>query len=124
MNQRISKFANWFNDHIAGHPVTLVICILFVVVIFSLLAILGFNNWNLSVGLVGNDIESAYELISGTAAVVAVVAIHKTVRRHHKESQEQDKILQAEVKAHIDAHVAELHRRISFINRPKGGNDA
>lgn len=83
---RISKFAGWFNDNIAGSPVALVITIVFVVTVFSLLGLVGYAVWNLTIGLFANDIESAYELISGTAAVVAIVSVHHTVKKHQKET--------------------------------------
>ncbi len=82
---RISKLAAWINEHILGNPWSLVVCILFVVVVFSLIVVQGYSHWNLSTGLFANDAESAYELITGTASVVAVIALHKAHRDHRAE---------------------------------------
>lgn len=80
----ITAFAAWVNEHIVGNPWALVICILFVVTVFSLILVQGYSQWNLSTGLFANDAESAYELITGTASVVAVISLHKKHREHTK----------------------------------------
>jgi hypothetical protein len=99
MKEKIGKFSGWFNDNIAGNPATLVVCILFVVTAYTLLVLQGYTTWNLSTGLFANDIESAYELISGTAAVVAVVAVHKTMKKKSKADADAHAGHQKEFKA-------------------------
>lgn len=84
----IGKLAGWINEHIVGNAWSLIGAIVFVVILYLLLLVQGYSKWNLSTGLFGNDIESAYELITGTASVVAVVALHKTVKKHHADMKE------------------------------------
>jgi hypothetical protein len=88
LTYKITGLAYWINDNIVGNPWALIICILFVAVAYLSLGVQGYNKWNLSTGLFANDLESAYELITGTASVVAVVALHRSHTAHKKSIDE------------------------------------
>lgn len=104
MTDEVRRLASWINDNIVGSPWALIACILFVFTAYLLLVLQGYNKWNLSTGLFANDMESAYELITGTASVVAVVALHKTV----KKSREDTNTHNAEIKLIHQKHSEDL----------------
>lgn len=108
MRNRIASFAAWVNEKIVGNPITLIVCILFVIVLFVLIPIQGYGKWNITTGLFTNTLESSFELITGVAAVVAVVALHKkhkeTDRRLDRMDEEHGKALHR-IETHVKRYV-------------------
>lgn len=85
MQAKIANFANWVNDHIVGNPVTLVIAIILVVLVYAAIPVAGgYAAWNAGLGLFFNTASSSFELITGIAAVVAVVSLHSKQSKHTK----------------------------------------
>lgn len=85
VNQDIGKFGMWVNDNIVGNPITFVVAILAVFVVYALIPFVGgYNKWNTGVGLFFNTLSSSFELITGIGAVVGVVVLHKNHQKHAK----------------------------------------
>lgn len=85
-NDRVALIADWFNNQVFGESMALIICIAAVVIVYICIPLVGgYAKWNTGLGLFFNTASSSYELITGTAAVVAVVALHKKTNTHRKE---------------------------------------
>lgn len=78
VNQEVGKFGMWVNDNIVGNPITFVLCILSVVLVYLAIPLVGgYAKWNTGLGLFFNTLSSSFELITGVGAVVGVVVLHK-----------------------------------------------
>lgn len=112
MNNRIAALAAWINENIMGNVWTFVASILFVVVIYLLLFIQGYQKWNITTGLFSNTLESSFELITGIGAIVAVVSLHQAHKKSHKETMALHKSHYSEIRA--------LHMKIDALAKAKG----
>lgn len=77
VNQEVGKFGMWVNDNIVGNPITFVLAILSVVIVYALIPVVSYAKWNTGIGLFYNTLSSSFELITGVGAVVGVVVLHK-----------------------------------------------
>lgn len=84
VNQEVGGFGLWINDHIVGNPITFVICIVAVILVYAIIPFQGYAKWNTGAGLFFNTLSSSFELITGVGAVVGVVALHKAHKKQKK----------------------------------------
>jgi low affinity Fe/Cu permease len=85
LTDHIARMAAWVNENVLGAAMTLAICVLAVFFVYALIPFQGYGRWNSGAGLFFNTLSSSFELITGVAAVVAVVALHKKVNEHRSE---------------------------------------
>ena len=84
IDEKVGNFGMWVNDHIVGNPITFVLCILAVVIVYAFVPLQGYAKWNTGVGLFFNTLSSSFELITGVGAVVGVVVLHKAHKKQKK----------------------------------------
>ena len=84
IDQEVGSFGMWVNDHIVGNPITFVLCILAVILVYAVIPFQGYAKWNTGVGLFFNTLSSSFELITGVGAVVGVVVLHKAHKKQKK----------------------------------------
>lgn len=84
INQDVGSFGMWVNDHIVGNPITFVLCIVAVILVYAVIPLQGYAKWNTGVGLFFNTLSSSFELITGVGAVVGVVVLHKAHKKQKK----------------------------------------
>jgi low affinity Fe/Cu permease len=84
IDQEVGSFGMWVNDHIVGNPITFVLCILAVIIVYAVVPFQGYAKWNTGVGLFFNTLSSSFELITGVGAVVGVVVLHKAHKKQKK----------------------------------------
>ncbi|HUB93477.1 MAG TPA: hypothetical protein VMB52_03155 [Verrucomicrobiae bacterium] len=84
IDKEVGSFGMWVNDQIVGNPITFVLCILAVVIVYAVIPFQGYAKWNTGVGLFFNTLSSSFELITGVGAVVGVVVLHKAHKKQKK----------------------------------------
>lgn len=84
VNKEVGSFGMWVNDHIVGNPITFVLCILAVILVYAIIPFQGYAKWNTGAGLFFNTLSSSFELITGVGAVVGVVVLHKAHKKQKK----------------------------------------
>jgi len=89
LDAEAGHFGMWINDNIVGNPITFIIAILSVVVVYAAIPLVGgYTKWNTGLGLFFNTLSSSFELITGVGAVVGVVVLHKAVKAHREHSRQ------------------------------------
>lgn len=106
-NKTVTRVALWINNTVVGSVWTFAACVVFVAAIYVALFVQGYAKWNTSTGLFSNTLESSFELITGVGAVVAVVSLHKTTKKHNQEVTQLHK--------DHSAHLASLHHKIDKL---------
>ena len=114
VNEDIGKFGMWVNDNIVGNPITFVLAILSVVIVYSLIPFQGYASWNTGIGLFYNTLSSSFELITGVGAVVGVVVLHKKIKKHIADSTQRHADLLDMHETHA-REVAALHEKIDLL---------
>lgn len=84
VDKDIGSFGMWVNDHIVGNPITFVLAILSVAIVYAMIPVVGYAKWNTGIGLFYNTLSSSFELITGVGAVVGVVVLHKAHQKQKK----------------------------------------
>jgi hypothetical protein len=101
LDAEAGHFGMWINDNIVGNPITFIIAILSVVIVYAAIPLVGgYTKWNTGLGLFFNTLSSSFELITGVGAVVGVVVLHKSVKAHRASSRQ---------------HFAEIHEKLDAL---------
>lgn len=101
LDAEAGHFGMWINDNIVGNPITFIIAILSVVIVYAAIPVVGgYTKWNTGLGLFFNTLSSSFELITGVGAVVGVVVLHKAVKAHREHSRQ---------------HFAEIHDKLDAL---------
>jgi len=101
LDAEAGHFGMWINDNIVGNPITFILAILSVVVVYAAIPLVGgYTKWNTGLGLFFNTLSSSFELITGVGAVVGVVVLHKSVKAHRE---------------HTRQHFAEVHDKLDAL---------
>jgi hypothetical protein len=101
LDAEAGHFGMWINDNIVGNPITFIVAILSVVIVYAAIPLVGgYTKWNTGLGLFFNTLSSSFELITGVGAVVGVVVLHKAVKAH---------------RAHSRQHFAEIHDKLDAL---------
>ena len=97
----------------ASSPVLFVLILLWLVVLYAFLPIVGYQAWNAGIGLFGNTNGSNFELITGAGAMVMLGIQAKAHKKHTQETKARDEAHQSELQA--------LHAKVDQLLRRKGG---
>lgn len=97
IDEEIGKFGMWVNNNVVGRPITLVLAIASVVIVYACIPIVGgYGKWNTGLGLFFNTLSSSFELITGVGAVVGVTVLHAKGKKR-------------------DQSIGELHEKVEAV---------